>query len=274
MIAADETDALVLEVIEEIDALEGTERHQALVYWARSEMYHPLMGMFEGRPGIVARQAHKALRLDFDADTPAKRWSEASPFVGKESIDRLLGEEPAPSGKRIARYSTWPFRTMTDSDGNAVIGAAVGCHDPWTMDPYHHLDITDVLEWNPRTGKVKVSGEHCSADCLIMPYVAPDKLTIYKEPLSFFRAWVENRRRTDALLKEKAAGKWVHPVAEPKDGGLPGALAIGRLDRLQWRTLHIREIEAGPGLERSALRNALIASLNLPQITGGNSARG
>lgn len=270
----DETNAIVFQVVSEIDALEDAERHQALVLWARSHLYHPLMGMYEGRPGVVARQAHKALRIDFDADTPAKRWSEASPFLGKESIDRLLGEAPAPAGQRIARYSTWPFRTLTDSEGVPVVAAAVGCPNPWSMDPYDHLDITDVLEWNPRTGAIKISGEHSTADYLVVPFVTPDRLTVFTEPLAFFRAWVAARRHTADLLQQKDAGKWVHPVSEPKDGGLPGALAIGRLDRLQWRSLHVREIEAGPGLERSALRNAMIASANLPQITGGTSARG
>lgn len=197
------------------------------------------------------------------ADTPARCWWKADWNLGRASICRLLG---IADEDRI--YASYPFRTMLDDDGRAWIAAATGCPSPYALYDAPWLDVTDILLWEPRTGRCYVAGDE-NGNNLIEPYIYPDALTIYVNPQAFFRDWAAARAKTGRLITKHARGEFVHEVHEPRDGGLPGALVIGKLDKVVSRLLRYPRLRAGSSVNKTELRRALTSAARLPSIAEG-----
>lgn len=249
----------LLAVIDAIAAIEDPRaRHDELIAWARSDLWHS-GGMFlEGKAGAMHREAAAALKGEYETATPAKRWYDAGTETGRASIRRLLGQEGDDGF-----YATAPFRTMQD-DGETLIGAAVGCQpllDARAFGAWLHIDIADVILWNPRTNKARLAGDHHSAPALITPWVPFDRLVVYADPLAFFRAWAAERAETI-----KRHRTWATSIHEARDGGLPGALAIGRLDRMPWLSIHAPTLLSGPGVSKRDLSAAVLSAAHLPSV--------
>jgi hypothetical protein len=50
------------------------------------------------------------------------------------------------------------------------------------------------------------------------------------------------------------------------DSGIPGALAIGDLAKIDWRAVDASVLVAGPGIDAKALNKAIIRSARLPRV--------
>ena len=255
-------DATMIAIMEELQALSDEDRHAALVVWARSCWWDAGLMLCTGWHGDIAKAAWRALQIDLRADTPAKQWEDANYSTGRASIVRLLGLDDEPS----AAYASAPFKTFVDGDGRSWIAGAVGCPphlDTVRLGRWRHLDITDVILWDPRSGDTEIAGEHHSASGLLLPSNQDDCLTVFAEGGAFFRAWAERRARLGELAKH-APVAWVHPVAEASDSELPGALVIGSLDDIQWRGVTSPVVVAGPGTTPANLRVAALRAARLP----------
>lgn len=266
-----DAEATLVSIMAEMNALEGQERYGALLQWARSEWWSPILMMCEGDQGKMAREAWRTLKAELDADTPARRWAKSDIGAGRASIKRLLCPEAA-SG---ADYACLPFRIYWTQEDEPWIAGAVGCPPVFDLERlkrWEHLDISDVILWNPKSNAVQLAGD--AGRSLIQPYCPDGAIQVYDHDGRFFRAWAANRLATWALGQKKQRGEWLHPVTEPRDGGLPGVLAIGGIERQQWSSLCAEKLIAPVGADPRVLRRAVIASANLPRIEEAARANG
>ena len=265
-------EAALVELMEQIRALEEPERGDALLWWARSPYWHTVLMMAEGWHGALAREAWRVLKRNLDADTPGRRWDKLDHGVGRASITRLLGME----GDAGAYYATAPFRSWIDDDQRPWIAGAIGA-PPIFGDAamsWLHLDIREVILWDPRANEVRLAGEHASYAGFVMPDHAPVRLTVWGDGRAFFRAWAAARAQQFKVLQAAARGEWKHPAAELPDSGLPGALLIGSIGRARWPSCDAETVIAGPGLAAGELQAAAIRAANLPSFEGGSRGRG
>lgn len=203
--------------------------------------------------------------------SPGSVWMRAPYERGRASICRALQIDRA---EPTAAYATLPFVVLEDEEGETQIGGAVGMYPAFSVGDWTTADITDVILWNPRTNLVRIMGEARSASCIVLPDQVPaDRLTIYGDGFAFFRAWADNRAYVAALAVARAKGKWVHNVVEPTDSGIPGALAIGDLNKLRIADIDTRVLVAGPGIDAAKLKSALFRSANLPRVEAQNYMR-
>ena len=259
----DQSEAALAQYMADLCQLPNDDQHAALSNWARSDHWHPALMICTGWQGSVARAAWDALKADLAAATPGRRWDQIDPQIGRASICRLLKLE----GEAAAAYAAAPFRTWTDDDGRSWIAGAIGCRpflDAAAATRWCHLDIRDVLLWEPRTGEVIVAGEHRSISTFVMPDHVSDRLMVWGEGSAFFRAWAHARARTGQLAMRRAAGDWAHPVTEPRDGGLPGGLLIGNIRRATWPMPDVRSVTAGQGVTVGELHYAAACAARLP----------
>lgn len=263
----------LVELMEEIRDTPDEQRHDALVWWARSPFWHAALMLAQGWHGQLARDAWKALKHDLDADTPSRRWNNLDPAVGRASINRLLGME----GEDGAFYATAPFRTWVDDDERPWIAGAIGicpAADHEAVMRWAHIDIRAVILWDPRTNEVGLAGEHPSVSLFLMPEYPDRRLTVWADGAAFFRAWAAARRGNLNLLRAAARGEWRHPASELAESGLPGALLIGSVSRARWPMCEVETVISGPGLTAAELHAAAIRGANLPSFEGGMRGRG
>jgi hypothetical protein len=159
-----------------------------------------------------------------------------------------------------AGYAVQPFTVLETDLGNWIAGA-VGHADPLRYGEWSAAG--DVILWNPRTEEVRLRGETGSA--LICPFRAEPRLTIYGQGFAFFRAWADNRAAIAQRINLAAANHRA-TNAEPMDSGIPGALAIGDLAKIDWRAVDASVLVAGPGIDAKALNKAIIRSARLPRV--------
>lgn len=193
----------------------------------------------------------------------ALAWWSAEPSRLIGAIDKTLRIDPNDPATPYARL---PFRLVADQGSNWIAAATHICP---VLDPsaHWHPDIIgDVILWNPRTNDVRVMGEAISQSLVIGPDRA-DALTVYRDPFPFFRAWIETRAATWGRYMAMRDRKWQHGVNEPRDGGLPGALAIGDIATIK-RWPDASTMIAGPGVDADALRRSVWASHNVPRVIG------
>lgn len=269
-----DSEVALVELMAAIRDLPDQERHEALVEWARSPLWDGLLMLCEGWQGKIARAAYKALQRELAADSPGKQWDALDHSKGRDSIKRLLGV----AGDPAAIYASIPFKAWTDEDdGRAWIAGAIGVRPMFDADAarrWEHLDIRDVILWDPRTNEVRLVGEHRTHSAFVLPDTPDARLKVWGDPAAHFRAWASQRARTWALCRAKTAGQWKHPASEPADGGLPGALLIGSIDRARWPDSGASTVISGPGLTAAELHMAAVRAANLPNFEGGMRGRG
>lgn len=211
--------------------------------------------------GKVAREADRALQTDLAADSPGRAWFNAAVSIGRAGIHRLLGIGQVPG----CAYASAPFRTLEYDERSwiaAAIGAVVG-DLRWT-----HLDIRDVILWDPRTGETRLYGDAPRQPHLVVPDICDDRVRVYSDARAYFAAWAARR-----LLTAQSKGEWLHPVAVPRDGNLPGILVLGDLHQSGWSYVHAETLIADAGINQHDLYRAVLASRGMPSIEGGSGAR-
>jgi hypothetical protein len=243
-------------LVQYIDALDGSDRHDALIEFSRSDwLGHGILMLLEDEIGRISREAWKALTRLLNRPTLAKRWNDARYALGRPSIARLTGVAAHPA----SGFATAPFRTMLSDSGETVIGGAVGYYrafDYESVRNWHHIDIEAVILWDPRRNTVEAD-EH-----IILPAYY-DELVVYSDPRAFFTAWAT--ARCDLLERRK---RMPDLVRESPDNELPGALVIGDLAAINWAGLGASKLKAGPGTDRAALSRAVLRSARLPVVEG------
>lgn len=254
-------------VMKQVRDCHETERHAALVWFARSPWWHTALMLAEGWHGRLAREACRALHRELGTDTPGRQWDRLPAGAGRNSIIRLLGLANAPA----AYYAAAPFKTWVDDDGCSWIAGAIGtsCYGDFEKARFWtHLDIRDVILWDPRTNRAMLAGEHQSVSRFVLPDHPENRLKVWGDCGAFFRAWAAERARVGLLLNKKARGEWRHPVAEADDGGLPGALLIGDYARAHWPCVDVRSVAAREGIAPGQLHFAVMRAAGVPHFEG------
>lgn len=260
-----------------LDALEGHERYSNLIAWARSSAFSGAglipcswMGPKYADMVRINREAFGLLRAALDKETPGKAWHAAWNPADRKVICRHLKIDPADP---LAFFATFPFRVIRNEGERPWIAAAIGCRR--IMDPaskehapgydWLHIDIDDVILWNPRSGEVKVAGD---PDRRLVECANYDdgRYTVFADPFSFFRAWADRRAEFGARVKAARASKHVLISTEAVDNCMPGALVIGDLDRVHWRDLDAAVLVAGPGVDPVKLNRAIFRTARLPRV--------
>ena len=150
--------------------------------------------------------------------------------------DRLLGVVENP----VRTYASAAFRTWVEHDGSdegrSWIAGAVGSPPIITGDAllaWRHLDITDVILWDPRTNEVMVAGQ-CPVDsAVILPHrhcFVGQQLTVFADGAAYFQAWAAYRAAR-AAYRRAGGDPW---SGEDAGYDLPGALIIGDIRRARW----------------------------------------
>jgi hypothetical protein len=159
-----------------------------------------------------------------------------------------------------AAYATEPFTVLSIDEKNWIAGA-VGHHAGLRYGDWHPTG--DVILWNPRTGETRLRGDIGPA--LIVPFHPEPRLPVYTDGFAFFRAWADNRA---AIYTRQSIAAEMHKTtnADPRDSGIPGALAIGDLNKIDWFNTGATVLAATPGLDPKALNRAVIRSARLPRV--------
>lgn len=270
-----ETEAELVQFMADVRDAPDEDRHATLLWWARSPYWSPILMMCGGWQGKIARNAARALKRELAADTPGKRWNGLPHDVGRASIERLLGMRDHPSHI----YACAAFRTWIDDDGRSWIAGAVGAPPILSrgISDWLHLDISDVVLWDPRTNETRLVGEHQSTANFVLPEIVDLRVTLWADGGAFFRAWAARRARKADLFRAVSNGKWKHPVMEDRDSGLPGGLVIGDIGRARWPSdalSGVSAVTAGPGLTHAELHHCAVRSANFPRFEGGFVDRG
>lgn len=269
--------AELIELMAEICQLPDEEQHTALVWWARSPYWEATLMLLTGWQGKVARAAWRALKRELETDTHGRRWWNLDWKVGRASIERLLGISD--SAYRVyagAAFRTWIEQDGTD-EGRSWIAGAIGSPPILTSDAlldWNHMDIQDVVLWDPRTNEVRFADENPAEPRFVLPNRATidGRLTVWADGAAYFRAWAALRARKAAF---RQADKGANPFSEDAGTDLPGGLFIGDIRRARWPgDCGAATIVAGPGLTAAELHMAAIRAANLPQFMGGAGGRG
>jgi hypothetical protein len=262
---ADDADTAIVAIMAQVRDCSPEEQHATRVAWARSPWAHPLMMLMEGWQGEVARASYAALKRDLGRDTPGRRWDACEPANGRASILRLLDIADEP----VAAYAAAPFRTWVDDDDRSWIAGAVGIMpflDPDAAIRWRHIDIREVILWDPRTNEARIAGEPLSRSDYVLPDYTDGTLKVWGDPAAFFRAWAAERVRIASLIRAEAQGQWAHPIVEPADGGLPGALLVGDVADARWPRVDATTIVAEEGASLTDMRWAAVRAAGLPQF--------
>lgn len=211
--------------------------------------------------------AMKVWARDMAVETPGRAWFHAPYMHGRSSIAAALKVDRADP---LAAYATLPFRILNIDDQNWIAGA-IGCPPAVSgkISVWCHLDISDVVLWNPRTGALRVAGEPANAPCLIGVGTAgasQAEVVVYDSGYAFFRAWVERRANFLAgFLAARESRTSVIPT-EPACGNVPGLLAIGKLDALPWFDVGAAVLKTDGGIDPGKLKSAIFRAARLPRV--------
>jgi hypothetical protein len=195
---------------------------------------------------------------------PARAWAEVPYKRGRGAIFKALRIDPT---EPLAGYATNAFRILETGEGEAWMAGAVGCPPSFNISAvlsWDHTAIRDIILWNPRTGALRVLGE--PDPTLIMPDADDGRVTVFGEGFAFFRAWADRRAENGTRIVAALRSRHAAITSEPADGGLPGVLAIGDLNRMPWTLVGATTLVAGPGVDAAKLRSAIFHAARLPRV--------
>lgn len=198
--------------------------------------------------------------------TPGDIWHSTPYSHHRKAIFKALRVDPSDPS---AGFACACFRVIAD-DGVTYIAGAVGCppHSDlerfinWTPD-----DISNVILWNPRTNDTRILGEARSQTVLISPESREGMITVYQDAFAFFRAWCERRAEFIVRRQGVITNGWLHPMPEPRDSFIPGALVVGDLAKVkEWPRLSEATLIPGPGVSEDDLKKSVWRSAEIPTV--------
>lgn len=210
----------------------------------------------------VLKQAFSVWTYEYKQETPAKLWSQSR--VMHPSVYRSLQIDKDEVG---ARYAALPFRPAKVDDEWRILAAfpperfLSGQASHWT-----HLDIEAVVSWHPPSGKFEVLGDPAPQLLLPRDLDFEKEGKVYGDFFAFARNWAERRAAFWQLRQDHLANKWVHPIVEPRDGNIPGILAIGDPAKIRWPLSDLPELLTCIGIDRNAVNSAIFKQTKLPRV--------
>lgn len=197
---------------------------------------------------------------------PAAIWHNTPYTHHRKAIFKALRVDPADPASGFACAC---FRVIAD-DGVTYIAGAVGCPPHLDLERFKNWtpdDITDVILWSPRTNDLRALGEARSQTVLITPVASENTIMVYADGFAFFRAWLEARAAYAVRKQGLISNAWVHPLPEPSDSFIPGALVIGDIAKVkEWPAIADASLIAGPGVTDDALRQSVWRAAHIPQV--------
>lgn len=187
-------------------------------------------------------------------ETPGKVWWDADPM--HPAIARALRINPAEEGAVFAKA---PFR-LAQIEGRHVILAAYPA--PRMLGPVDGdwLSIERVIAWDPRTDEATVLGD---SEPQMVGRLTEETPALYASPRAFFTAWLRARAAFFVLWCQSRAGTWTHGA--PEHDLIPGALAIGPIDAIQWRPSTLPANIETVGVDAAKLNRALLRAARVPR---------
>lgn len=187
-------------------------------------------------------------------ETPGKVWWDADPM--HPAIARALRIDPTEEGAVFAKA---PFR-LAQIEGRHVILAAYPA--PRMLGPVDGdwLAIEQVIAWDPRTDHAAVLGDTAPQ---ITGALTDETPKLYASPRAFFTDWLRARAAFFVLWQQSRRGTWTHGA--PEHDLIPGALAIGPIDAIQWRPHTLPANIETVGLDAARLNKALLRAARVPR---------
>lgn len=187
-------------------------------------------------------------------DCPGKTWWDADPM--HPAIARALRIEMAEEGAVFAKV---PFR-LAKLDGAHVILAAYP--SPRCLGPVDGdwLGIETVIAWSPQNDAATILGDDTAQ---LTGRLTDDTPAVFGSPRIFFTAWMRARAEFFVRWVESRKGTWRHGATEYDLA--PGALAIGPLDRIQWRPSALPQNIEAVGIDPAKLNKAILKAARVPR---------
>lgn len=201
---------------------------------------------------------HAGYARDLAADSPAKRWwslGYEEPLIAQAlKVDRT---EPD------AWYALLPFRYLNDDGRHLILAAwpAPRVIDDIDLD---WLNIEHVIAWEPRTGTVELLGDNAPR---LIGHFSDESETLYCDPRAFFTAWAAARARWLALRRRHTALGAVEPDI------MPGALAVGDIDRIAWPVYQMPARFRTVGADPRSVNRAIFNFVHLPLAVGAGNGQ-
>lgn len=186
-------------------------------------------------------------------DSPAKTWWDCDPW--HPAVGRALRIDRAAEG---GVFALAPFRLWHDGERHLILAAHPAPRILGPVDP-DWLGIENVIAWEPQTDRATLLGNEDAV--LVGSFIDREEGTVFRSPREFFTAWAMERAQYFTRWVATRQGKWAHPT--PERDLAPGKLAIGDINRIQWRglpaTVHAR------GIDPQTLNKAILRQANLPR---------
>lgn len=207
-----------------------------------------------------ALQCLSVLWFSDSRDTPAMRWWKAKPF--HPAIYRFLRVDPADS---YAPYACAPFRVFIDPDtGRARILAAYPA--PRMVEALDEHDVIEqVIAWAPQANTAALLGD--PSPQLAGGFTDREHGTLFADPFTFFRAWVEARAAWAVEYLAAKGRAWRSPPTE-RDL-VPGCLMLGRVDEIAWQPSAMPAALTCSGVDPRAVNKAILKAARLPMALNG-----
>lgn len=192
-------------------------------------------------------------------ETPGKVWWDADPM--HPAIARALRIDPADEGAVFAKA---PFR-LAQIDGRHVILAAYPT--PRLLGPVDGdwLDIETVIAWDPRTDAATVLGD---TEPQLAGRLTDETPRLYASARQLFTDWLRARAAFFVLWQQSRRGEWRHGATE--HDLIPGALAIGPIDAIQWRPHTLPTNIETIGIDAARLNKTLLRAARVPRAHNTN----
>jgi len=124
-----------------------------------------------------------------------------------------------------------------------------------------HLDIDQVLLWNPKTNQISIMGD----DTPQIFGAVTDK--IYGDPKRFLQDWACNLAMQFTAHKSQRDQKW--KSAPQEVDCCPGALIVGDLAKIRWPLMDMPKRIECFDIDAKKVSSAILKSANLPWCIQG-----
>jgi hypothetical protein len=180
-------------------------------------------------------------------------------------IAKALG---LPDGHVHNSFAVTPFAALKTPEGYRIAIGFPAMPSIWSDDWIHASAdmVGEVLVYDPARNRLEDVD-----DTLLLPESQPAELHVYLDPRAFLLAWCRARawwgeeyRTAPEHLKKS--------LREPADGCLPGALALGRLDRLPWGEIDASTVLVdGTPEQAKHISNLIWRAAQLPRVATLNA---
>lgn len=186
-------------------------------------------------------------------DSPAKTWWHSD--IWHDAVGRAMCMNRA---EYAGVYALAPFR-LARVDGKPVVLAAYPAPRIFAPVDDDWLGIEAVIAWNPVTDEAMVLGDP-------EPQLVgrlDDEPAVYGSARLFFQRWAQKRAAYAVHRQTMANSDW--HSAPPEADLIPGALMIGKPEKIRWRSYSLPKDLEVIGADPRQINRAILISANLPR---------